>query len=189
MQQIGLSITPFLYFLPPISSWTTWNDQIMTLQIIPLGIHIVHNVCFVGIQTFQDIFKYYIEIVSMHFHFNWNQFCTERVSEPVSFRFLCFVTHWSPTRMNGCWEAARLTWSSTQTLSICADRVSLHRLSKWINIHSLTCPIWQNEWMDVGTDSVFHTDFANLMERNQPKPVVETEMVFWMNLFTLKCFL
>ena len=98
------------------------------------------------------------------------------------------VTHWSPTRMNGCWEAARLTRSSTQTLSICVDRVSLHRLSKWINIHSFTCPIWQNEWMDVGTDSVFHTDFANLMERNQPKPVVETEMAFWMIFFTLNCF-
>ena len=51
----------------------------MTLQIIPLGIHIVHNVCFVGIQTFQDIFKYYIEIVSMHFHFDRNgRLCNEK---------------------------------------------------------------------------------------------------------------
>ena len=65
--------TFFFIFFPPISSWTTWNDQIMTLQIIPLGIHTVHNVCCVGIYTLQDIIQHYIEKVSMYFHFKRNQ--------------------------------------------------------------------------------------------------------------------
>ena len=69
--------TFFIIFFPPISSWTTWNDQIMTLQIIPLEIHIVHNVCCVGIYTLQDVFQHYLEKVIMHFHFKGNQFCTE----------------------------------------------------------------------------------------------------------------